>query len=236
MNKLIVSTLLTVVVITQSAFATIIHVAPTSLNMNSLESDFDVFLIEERQNFTLTDDLVVDQLVDLNSLTPEQNAFGEIIGHGTAINSFLFHADAVGSNAGANTIRFYNETFVFDTEILALIWTGPDNSQFEDGKQLLTESDYLANIDYFTITGPEGQDVNGNKGVGRGLESSIFQGTDDFFRISNDLRTIEVDFKVAPKWADQLRVITAVEVPVPSTIPIILSSLCLMIFFRIKST
>jgi len=206
------------------------------LVVDSLQSDDDIFLLEEQQNHLLTEDLVVEQLISSpGSLGLDFNsAHNSIVAAGTTISSFLFHYDAVtASSTGTSWTRDLAGSFTFDTEIIAVIWSGPLFESQGVEWDLLGKSDYLAGSQMYF---PDGALIGDDRaGIGRGLEpqSAVSANdTKDDFIISADLKTINVNFKVMPEYADQLRVITAAKIPEPTAILLFGTALCLFGFRR----
>ena len=237
MNKSILVTLFLSTLALPSAFAGVIDTDPLNivfvdsasvadpLGINQLESDDNIFLIEEKQNFVLEDNLAVEQLISSpDNLTLDgSSTHSDVLVAGTEINSFLFHYDAItASPTGTSWTRDLSGRFTFDTEIIAVIWTGPLFPNTGTEYDLLGASDYLGNSTY-TFT------------EGRGLEPESGESSDatqDFFTISDDLKTVDVNFKVMPEFSDHLRVITAAKIPEPTAILLFGSALALLGFRR----
>lgn len=202
------------------------------LLVDSLQSDENIYMFTEQQDVTLQSNLSVDQLVNSSNLTLDSSpSLGELI-EGTSINSYLFHFDAitvdpntvVGNSPGSRSIQ---DTYTFDSIILAVIWSGPTNAGSLFDRDYLTKSDYLAGTQEYYPSG---------SGLGRGLEPSTLEylnaGTQDYFSISSDLSTISFDLKVNPIFADQIRVITAVKVPEPTTLLLFGSAVIFLLNLR----
>lgn len=173
--------------------------APISVKMNTLESDTTIQLFAEQQHFALTSNLLVDQLIATSS--------SGSINAGNTINSFMLHFDPVGLGTKTDAIAVSaSGSTTFNNPILGLIWGGGVGADKPPSSLYLDFSDYL---------GALGTAYPTNE-LGRGLETEDFyivDGTQDFFNISADQRTLTVDFAAYPSFADQLRVITAVPVP-----------------------
>tara|TARA_B110000467_G_C18249769_1_gene439706 strand:+ start:424 stop:1092 length:669 start_codon:yes stop_codon:yes gene_type:complete len=191
---------------------------PTSLEINALpESDTDIFLYLEQEDFTLTSELAVDYLATTG-------LSGNIL-LGTKVNSFVFNYDAVGIDYNRGS---FNSAIshLFDTKILAIIWSGYRsdivNQPLSDNN--LDASDGilgLGNVSYATGTN------------GRGLEvESLYDanGTRDSFTVSG--KQIDLSLFVRAPYADQLRVITAAKIPEPTAILLFGTALCLFGFRR----
>lgn len=225
----------------QSAFAGVIYIddltnygVANPLVVDSLESDGDIFLLEEQQNYRLTEDLAVEQLVSTATSLDYNSGHNSFVSSGTVINSFLFHYDAVtASSTGTSWTRDLSGSFTFDTEIIAVIWSGPLKVGQGIEWDLLGQSDYLAGSQaYFPNGALTGDD---RLSIGRGLEpqSAVSPNdTKDDFIVSADLKTINVNFKVMPQFADQLRIITAEKIPEPTAILLFGTALCLFGFRR----
>lgn len=143
---------------------------------------------------------MIDQLVSTSS--------SGNIGTGTTVNSYLLHFDPIGTGDKLDgpAIRTTG-TYTFDTQVLGIIWGGEVYGADKPPSSLYLDlSDYLGSPGTIYPTGV----------LGRGLETEDFyivDETQDFFSISTDLRTINVDFAAYPSYADQFRVITTVPVP-----------------------
>ena len=155
------------------------------LLVDSLQSDENIYMFTEQQDVTLQSNLSVDQLVNSSNLTLDSSpSLGELI-EGTSINSYLFHFDAitvdpntvVGNSPGSRSIQ---DTYTFDSIILAVIWSGPTNAGSLFDRDYLTKS----------------------------------------------------DLKVNPIFADQIRVITAVKVPEPTTLLLFGSAVIFLLNLR----
>lgn len=243
MKKNMIVALLLSTFIIPSAFSGVIYIddlaeygVANPLVVDALQSDDNIFLLQEEQGHFLTEDLVVEQLINSpSSLELDVNStHNSVISAGTTINSFLFHYDAItASSTGTSWTRDLSGSFTFDTEILAVIWSGPLNENQGFEWDLLGESDYLAGSQVYF---PNGTLTGDNRpGIGRGLEpptSSFLNITDDSFSVSTDLKTINVNFKVMPQYADQLRIITAEKIPEPTAILLFGTALCLFGFRR----
>ncbi len=178
---------------------------PTSTELNALpESDTDVFLYSEQENFLLTSDLSVDYFG--STLTEG------IISSGSTINSFFLNFDAVGTDYTTNSFNGFG-SYLFDTEILGIIWSGTRPSAQPSSNMYLDASDIvlgLAGTSYATGA------------IGRGLEPENFYGentTQDVVRVSGpNNRQLDISLFVKPAYADQLRVITAAKIPEPTSL------------------
>lgn len=193
---------------------------PSSLEVNSLpESDTDIYLYAERQNLLLESILNVDFLAETQSVGS--------LNVGTKVNSFIFNFDAVGEDY--NRGLFHGEGFhLFDTKILAVIWTGarPDN-QPQVANNLDASDSVLgaAGVTYATGT------------YGRGLEQEEYfnaNGTADSFIVTGN--RIDLSLFVKAPYSDKLRVITAAdvaaEIPEPTAFLLFGTALCLFGFRR----
>jgi len=206
------------------AMAGLIVPAPNNvdnpLHVDSLESDEYIYMFTEQQNYTLQSALLVDQLIDSSNTTLDSTPILGELSANTAINSYLFHFDAETANITppevdgkqAPDYRSIQGTHVFDSTILAVIWSGLTGG--DSDRNYLSQSDYLA--------APQQYYSPDSEGLGRGLEPStevyLNAGTQDYFLIAPDLKTITFDFRVVPIFADQIRVITATKVPEPTTL------------------
>ena len=165
-------------VVSISGATTLLDPAPASVATDVLESDTEIFLFVERQNSPLSSNLAAVLASPGLSFSGTALPSTAIISAGTAVDSYLFHADKVGS-AGAITV---SGTASFDSDILAVIVrTGT-----------LAASDPVIGSPttaYSTATN-------------RGLEN-----VDDVVTISSDLRSIEVQF-FHGQVEDEIRVIT----------------------------
>ena len=247
-NIYVLTLLLMSFLVAQTANAGIIELSTPLAGLNPLEADglesnSDIYLLTEQQNVTLSQHLLVDQLINSPSNLVGPLSSGGQIDKGTMINSFLFHFDAVG--ASAQTTVSLLETYTFNYQILAVIWSGPVLGGNDSG--LLASSDYLGLTQtYYTqpYIAPAPDNTAHLPGTGRGLEPSsntifVGDGTVDSFQVSgNHLNTIELSFKVQPKFADQLRVITGTTpVPAPGGLWLVASGLLGMAgFVRNKKT
>lgn len=176
---------------------------PTSLALNTLpESNTNIFLYTEREDFLLTSDLNVDYM---GSTTTEG-----VISSGTKINSFFLNFDAVGDEYTVNSFNSVG-SYLFDTEILGIIWSGTR----PDAQNLIVPSSGFLDLSD-GILGLAGT-TYATDAIGRGLEPEDFyltNGTTDEVTVSG--RQLDVSLFVKPAYADQLRVITAV--PEPTTL------------------
>jgi hypothetical protein len=197
---------------------------PLSLEMNENENNDDIFLYTEQENFLLTDDLNVDYL---GSTTD-----AGIIASDTRVNSFYLNFDAEGSDYTQNSYNGYG-SYLFDTKILGIIWSGtrPGAQPLSNG--FLDLSDGILGLSTTTYpTGVPGATYPTSPPsiVGRGLEPEAFyntNNTEDVVTVSNAGYQLDLSLWVKPAYADQLRVITAV--PEPSTLVLFgAAALCLL--------
>ncbi|MAG76692.1 MAG: hypothetical protein CL811_08020 [Colwelliaceae bacterium] len=193
---------------------------PASLEANAQpESDTDIFLYTEQENFTLTDDLGVDYLAS--------TGLSGVLAAGTELNSYIFNFDAVGDDYDRGSFSA-EESYSFETEILAVIWTGyRESSAHPFSANLLDASDL--------VLGAAGTVYSTNSN-GRGLEVEDFYGannTQDSFVVNGN--QIDLELFVRAPYADQLRVITAVKVPEPNAIMLFGLALILVATRRFKS-
>jgi hypothetical protein len=198
-------------------------------NTPAYQSDDSVFLFEEKQNLTLSNDLMVDQLISASSLTLDTgSSHDSVLLAGNIINSYLLNFDAItASSTGTSWTREILGSFTFPSDIIAIIWTGQILNPSTD-----TEYDLLGASDGVL------SDIGYDFGIGRGLEpptASTSTATKDDFTISADYRTIDFSFKGIPEFADHLRVITrTVDVPEPTTLLLFGSALALFGFRRLS--
>ncbi|NQY63773.1 MAG: hypothetical protein HRT38_08535 [Alteromonadaceae bacterium] len=190
---------------------------PTVLALNSLpESNTEIFLYTERQDFSLPSDLSVDFFTG--------TASSGVIAANTRINSFFINFDAVGTEYTENSFNAEG-SYLFDTEILGVIWGGyrPEAQPLSSG--FLDASDSLVGLPGI---------IYGTSALGRGLEPENFFGEnttqDVLYVLGPNNRRLDLSLFVKPAYADQLRVITAVaEVPVPATLLLFGPALLLLI-------
>jgi hypothetical protein len=189
---------------------------PTDMSANgSNESNTDIFLYAERQNLILGSDLNVDYLA--GSGLP-----GNIVA-GTAVNSFILNFDAVGTDTGGATIHSMG-THLFNTPILAIIWTGKRPPAQPQTANNLDASDSILGV-------PGTNYPNGL--IGRGLELEDFyatNGTNDFFTIVGNQLSLSVFTK--SNYIEQIRVITASSVSEPTALLLFGSAIALFGFRR----
>tara|TARA_R110002167_G_scaffold179835_2_gene379890 strand:+ start:211076 stop:211762 length:687 start_codon:yes stop_codon:yes gene_type:complete len=177
---------------------------PTSLALNALpESNTNIFLYTEQEDFLLTSDLNVDYMGSTNAAS--------VISSGTKVNSFFLNFDAVGSG----TVNSFNGvgSYLFDTEILGIIWSG---TRPYAQNLIVPSSGFLDLSD--GILGLAGT-TYATYAIGRGLEPEAFfnsNNTADKVTVSGS--QLDLSLFVKPLYADQLRVITAVKVPEPTTL------------------
>lgn len=222
MIKVVFTSLLILSLSANSAFATLIvgNDIPASLEANAApESDTDVYLYQEQENFTLAEDLYVDYLVSSDSTG--------IITSGTEINSFIFNFDAVGDDYSRGSFSAMI-SHLFDTEILAIIWSGYRSDVINQpiSDNYLDLSDDILGV--AGVTYATGSD-------GRGLETEdLFDanGTKDSFTVTGN--QIDLSLFVRAPYADQVRVITAAKVPEPTAILLFGTALCLFGFRRFR--
>jgi len=193
---------------------------PTDLNAHNSanESNTDIFLYTERQNLILGSDLSVDYLAGSGSA-------GNIIA-GTSVNSFILHFDGVGNNQQGDSLHATG-TYIFDSPILAVIWTGArPNAQPQTANNLDATDSILGAVG---TTYPNGL-------IGRGIELEDFyatNGTNDTFTVVGNEFSLSVFSKSA--YLEQVRVITAgitASVPAPSALFLFGSALALLSFRR----
>ena len=213
---------------------------PTSLQQNSgSESNTDIFLYTEQEDFLLNDKLGVDYLGSTTNTG--------FIDAGIRVNSFVLNFDAVGNlitdlSTGLDIIdnsESFNGvgSYLFDTEILGIIWGGtrPDGQQIGvNGNSATAPSSGFLDIsdDIFKVSGT----TYATGEVGRGLEPEAWfnsNNTADVVAVSNFGRQLDLSLWVKPAYADQLRVITAV--PEPSTLVLFgAAALCLLNLRRVS--
>lgn len=192
--------------------------APTSIAGNDFESASTISLFNERQGVSLTQDLSVDELAS-------PGAEG-VISSGTSINSYFLHYNPIGEGKTVmDVVATLTGTLTFDTQILALIWTGEACEWCPVTAKNLDSSDYL---------GAVGTQYSSNE-LGRGYEIGDHysaNGLQDIVTISPDGFSLSmVSNSTIPFYSDQLRIITAVspgqvtEVPVPAAAWLFISAL-----------
>ena len=201
---------------------------PASLLLNTLpESDTHISLYKEQENFLLLENLNVDYI---GSSKDEG-----VIAAGTMVNSFFLNFDAEGIEYTQDSLHGFG-SYLFDTEILGIIWSGTRPGAQPVSKGFLDLSDDILGL--ATTAYPTGvlgtaypTDV-----LGRGLEPEAFyntNNTEDVVTVSNFGRQLDLSLFVKPAYADQLRVITAV--PEPSTLVLFgAAALCLLNLRRVS--
>lgn len=201
---------------------------PVSLEMNVNESNDDIFLYTEQENFLLTDNLDVDYLGSTTN--------AGVIASGTTVNSFVLNFDAVGVGYTVNSFNA-SGSYLFDTEILGIIWGGtrPDGQQIGvNGNSATAPSSGFLDVsdDIFKISGT----TYATGEIGRGLEPEAwFNSNNTADVVSASGRQLDLSLWVKPAYADQLRVITAVKVPEPSTLVLFgAAALCLLNIRRVS--
>ena len=189
--------------------ANVLLAAPASVQEGALESD-DVFQVfAELQDVFLTSDLRV------NVNQPGDYGCGcdplpfpvPKIKAGTQVDSYLVHADPVTRGIGYFGILF------FDTRILGVIFGGT----------LLAESDPMLGAPgtlYPTLPDNRGLAVQNTMG--------------DIISISPDRHAILVDF-ITRRNFDQMRIITAAQVPEPATLSLVGGGLAAAVIRRRRS-
>lgn len=172
---------------------------PSSVEPGMLESSTNIFAFDERQAYTLTSDLNVDELRGTSA--------PGVISAGTVVNSYFLHADPVGGSEDPADVSSLTATITFDTRILGLIWTGVVGPAQPVSPMYLDASDYLGLSSTMYPTG----------GLGRGYEADdhyLINGTRDYVTISADGYSLTtVSSSALPLYSDQLRVLTAVPIP-----------------------
>ena len=176
---------------------------PASLVLNALpESNIDLFLYTEQEDFLLTSDLNVAYM---GSTTTEG-----VISSGTKINSFFLNFDAEGDEYTLNSFNSVG-SYLFDTEILGIIWSGTR----PDAQNLIVPSSGFLDLSD-GILGLAGT-TYATDAIGRGLEpEAFFNSNNTADKVTVSGRQLDVSLFVKPAYADQLRVITAV--PEPTTL------------------
>ncbi len=176
---------------------------PPSVVEGAFESSTDISAFNEKQCFTLPQDVNVD-------ISQTQNSFDPLtpgtIPAGMVVSSHFMHADSVGSN-----LNSYSTGFVeFDSDLLGVILL--DNS--------LDATDNILGLPGTTY--PTGF-------TNRGLELTLVQFAPDFIGVSFSLDRVTNNWEVTTD-VDQIRVITTCteQIPVGGTlIPINTTSLLL---------
>lgn len=184
--------------------------APTSVERGNLQSDTDIFGFSEVQNYTLTSDLYVNGM-GAGTYMGTGTAASDVIGAGTMVNSYLFHADSI-----TTLLSRFTATATFEEEIIGIIFERADLNSTDSilGNVGTTYSGLNPNSDY------------------REFEAGAACGVNvvDCATISGDLRTLSLDLGTT-SYIDQIRVITraSVNVPEPSSLILLLAS---FIMFR----
>ncbi len=177
---------------------------PSSVEPGMLESSTNIFAFDERQAYTLTSDLNVDELTGTSA--------PGVISSGTVVNSYFLHSDPVGNSEDTSAVTTLTATITFDTQILGLIWTGVACPNCPVTSMFLDASDYLGLSSTAYPTG----------GLGRGYEADdhyLRNNTRDYVTISADGYSLTtVSSSALPLYSDQLRVLTVAVVPVPATV------------------
>lgn len=156
---------------------------PPDLTLNVLESDQDIRVFDESQNFTLGDDLYVNHLVTGGGTFYSEAFLSDgYIPQGTGVNSHLVHFDPTEGKRLSGSITF-------SERIIGVIISNGDNE--------LENSDFLGASNF--------SDEN-SRGLGLGWWWH------DNFTISDDLKELTVSL-YASTVMDEVRVITAVPIP-----------------------
>lgn len=175
--------------------------SPASVEPGMLESSSTIWAFDEQQRYTLTDNLFVDELAGTSA--------AGVISAGTVVNSYFLHADPLGDSTEPADVVSMTGTITFDSRILGIIWSGTPCTNCPPSDMYLDASDYLGALgtSYPTYD------------LGRGYEIDSFyagNGTQDFVSISEDGYSLTMVSSAAlPLRSDQLRVVTAVPLPLP---------------------
>jgi len=174
--------------------------APASVARGQLESSSTIWVFDEQQSYTLTSDLLVDELAGTST--------SGSISSGTLVNSYFLHADPVGDSTEPADVVSMSGTVSFNKRILGVIWSGVACDHCPVSDMYLDTSDYLGALTTIYPTND----------LGRGYEvDPVYagNGTQDFVTISADGFSLSMVSSAAlPLHSDQLRVITSV-VPLP---------------------
>jgi len=193
--------------------------SPASVAPGMLESSSTIWAFDEKQQYTLTTDLFVDELAGTSA--------AGTVSAGSTVNSYFLHADPLGGSTEPADVISMSGTISFDSRILGIIWSGTACDNCPSSSMFLDASDYLGASGTIYPTG----------GLGRGYEIDAFyagNGTQDFVTISEDGYSLTMVSSAAlPLRSDQLRVITAV--PIPLSVYLFTSGLFVLFNFARKS-
>jgi hypothetical protein len=201
---------------------------PMTFIDGTLKHNTNIFLYREQENFLLESDLNVDYF--------GSTKVADSISAGTLVNSFFLNFNPIGTAVDGTSLSA-SGIYLFDTEILGIIWSGqrpplPVNppANFEpqpNSSELLDESDKILGLTGTTYA---------IDSIGRGLEVENFfsaNNSQDTVTVSNFGRQLDLTLFAKPAYADQLRVITAV--PEPSTLVLFgAAALCLLNLRRVS--
>lgn len=217
-------------IVTQSASAALVGSTgditivanPVSVAANVTESSTSIIAFEEKQGYTLSAELLVDELYGTGSAGS--------VSAGTTINSHFLHFDPVGTCGLNACLVDLSGSLTFGEQIIGLIWTGLSSGAAPVTDQLLDASDYLGAVGTYYETGA----------LGRGFEIGEFwdvQNRSDIFTVSADGKSLSYVYTQASELRqDQFRVITVSQVPLPGALIYMLSSLCGLVFVKRRSS
>ena len=176
---LLASGVATADIVSTTGQITVLDPPPPSVVTGALESDTEIFVFAEREGTTLASDLTAVVATPGLSIVGSALPATGTVSAGTIVDSYLFHADKVGST-GTVTVA---GTVTFDADILGVLVRTSS----------LTASDGALGSPTTLYS------TEANRG---------FENVDDLVTISSDLRTISVQFYHG-QVEDEIRVVTA---------------------------
>jgi hypothetical protein len=194
-------------ILTTSAGVVVLGSPPPSVELNQLESNTDIFVFQERANFTLPAPLPVDVTLpgtyDELSDAPPPPSF---LPPGMVVNSYFVHADADLPLLSTGFVTYPNRSITFDpTEVVIGI-------QFRNLTLILSHP---------LIGAPGTAYPPPPLSSGLNLADIFILPTDDSFILSADRRTVTFNLAVGSGidggGVDQARIITQT-IPEPSSL------------------